>query len=190
MSNPMANAIARVTAREAQPTTLPPDVSELVNLRRRLDEKCDAYDALERSARETRDELRKTIDRLSADLASCGAQRDDAERRCAEMQGRLSGMESSPKPAAPDNSKYEALVAEHTDMRVAHGACAARDAGNQQVIAELRRANETLQAQIQACMVEEPEEPESEDEGESGCEIEVLRGGDDRIRSLKVRYTK
>jgi chaperonin cofactor prefoldin len=185
----MANAIARVTAREAQPTTLPPDASELVMLRRRLDDTKDAYDALERSARETRDELRKTIDRLSAELASCGSQRDDAERRCAEMQGRLSGMESAPKLTAPDNSKYEALVAEHTDLRVMHGSCAARENGLNQVITELRRANETLQAQIQACMVEEPEEPESEDEGESGCEIEVLRGGDDRIRSLKVRYT-
>jgi DNA-directed RNA polymerase subunit L len=189
MSDPIRNAIARVTAREAAPTTLPPDASELVHLRRRLDEKCDAYDALERSARETRNEMRETIDRLTAELTASQSRCDDAERRCAEMQGRISGMESAPKPAAPDNTKYEALVAEHTDLRVTHGACAAKEAGLNQVIAELRRANETMQAQIQACMVEEPEEPEEEEDSESGCEIEVVRGSDDRIRSMRVRYT-
>lgn len=189
MSTAISNAVARLNARQVDTPGTSPETAELILLRDRLDAVQAKYDGLLVSNREYRAEVRADMDRMAAELSACGMQRDDAERRCAEMQGRLAGIASAPAPAASDNSKYEMLVAEHTDLRVMHGSCAARESGLQQVIAELRRANETLSTQVQAALTEEeePEAPESEDEG---CEIEVLRGGDDRIRSLKVRYTK
>jgi hypothetical protein len=64
--------------------------------------------------------------------------------------------------------------------------------------ATLRTENNALLVKVSKleARVDMLESEEMEDEGEDaaeedgGCEIEVLRGGDDRIRSLKVRYTK
>jgi peptidoglycan hydrolase CwlO-like protein len=192
MSDPIRNAIARINATpKVDLPGMSPETSEILLLRGRLDAAQGEIDALLRGNRESRTELNAEIDRLRAELAGCCTQRDEAQRRCAEMEGKMASAEK-PEAPEPDDEyevKYEALVAEHTDLRVMHGACAAKEAGLNQVITELRRANETMQAQIQACMVEEPEEPEEEEDSESGCEIEVVRGSDDRIRSMRVRYT-
>lgn len=193
MSTPIANSVARLNAQAALKADAPGrsfQESEIVLLRTKLDNAIAENDALMRNNRETRAEMGAEITRLQAELAAAGSRCDDAERRCAEMQGRLTGMASAPAPAAPDNSKYESLVADYTDLRVMHGSCAARESGLQQVIAELRRANETLSAQVQAALTEEEEPEEPESEGDDGCEIDVVRGGDNLIRSLKVRYTK
>lgn len=197
MSTPVANAIARMNAKAAMTADAPGrsfQESEIALLRGKLDAAYAENDAILRTSRETRAELTAEITRLQAELGACEMRCSDAERRCAEMQGRIAGMESAPKPEAEDDEyemKYESLVSEHADLRVAHGACAAREEGLRQLIAELRRSNETLTAQVQAALAEEPEdESEDESEAEGGCEIEVLRGGDDRVRSLRVRYTK
>lgn len=192
MNMPIANAVARLNAQsalKADPPGRSLQESEIALLRAKLDAVLAENDALLRTNRETRTEMGGEITRLQAELAAAGTRCEDAERRCAEMQGRISGMGAAPKPAVPDNSKYESLVAEYTDLRVMHGSCAARENGLQQVIAELRRANETLTAQVQAALTEEEEPKVTEDE-DGGCEIDVMRGGDNLIRSLKVRYTK
>jgi len=194
MSTPVANAIARMQARAAPPVDAPGrsmEESEILQMRRMLDALQAKYDALLVTNREARMAKEEELAGLRAELTTACAQRDDAERRCVEMQGRIAGMEAAPRPV-DNGSKYEALVSEFSDLRVEHGACAARENGLQQLIAELRRANDTLTAQIQACLTEDESEDESEDDSEEdgGCDIEVVRGGDDRIRSLKVRYTK
>ena len=195
MSTAIQNAIARITA--APKVDLPgmsAETSEIILLRDRLDCAQREIDALLRGNRETRTELNAEIDRLRAELAGCCTQRDEAQRMCAEMEGKMASAKTTEAPEPDDEyeMKYEALVSEHTDLRIAHGACAAKESGLNQVIVELRRANETLTTQMQAMLTEDETEDESEDatEEEGGCEIEVLRGGDDRIRSLRVRYTK
>jgi hypothetical protein len=193
MSDPIRNAIARMNARAA-PAEAPVraiDQEELTSLRRligKLEQEKEDILATQRALRMAHAE---EIAKLTADVASACAAKDAAELRCAEMQGRASAVVAP--PAAPDSgAKYEALVSEFSDLRVEHGGCAAREEGLRQLITELRRQNDTLTAQIQACLTEDESEDESEDDTEEtgGCEIDVVRGGDDRIRSLKVRYVK
>lgn len=190
----IGNAIARLQSAPPAPVAKP-DLSgaeDITYLHARLVERERQYGAL----LELHERMKKDMtDQVSAARAECDAmrsQRDVAERMCAEYKGRSEAVVTpvAAPVAAPDaTNKYEALVAEFTDLRVLHGSCAAREKGLQDVIAELRRVNETMQAQIQAALTEDDEPEEEGSETESGCEIDVIRGGDDRIRTLKVRYT-
>lgn len=192
MSTPIANAIARMNAR-AVPKVDTPGVSfeesEILLLRHRVDVLKGEKEALLASNHETRMAYESEVNRLQNELASACSQRDDAEKRCAEMQGRLAAVPAVVAPAT--DTRYDSLVAEFADLRVAHGSCGAKEEGLRQVIAELRKTNDMLTAQIQACLTEDDEEPEEPAESpEGGCDIEVVRGSDDRVRSLRVRYTK
>jgi hypothetical protein len=189
MSNPVSNAIARLHASAADTG---PSTNELVRMHAELSQA--AVDLA--AVRAVNDQLGKDNVALRAEVESLRAQKAASDLACAEMRGRMSGMETeapeAPEPAEPEEdyeAMYEAMCEKYNELRVEHAGCAPALAAEKQVTAEVRRSNETLAAQIQACRTEDATESEDDTE-EGGCEIEVLRGGDDRIRSLKVRYTK
>lgn len=184
----ISNAIARLQTNQAPPSKpMLTGAEDIAYLHSKLVDRERQYEALLALHERMKTEMNDKVSAAQAECESMRSQRDAAERMCAEYKGR---SEAATVPAAvPDTTnKYEALVAEFTDLRVLHGSCAAREKGLQDVIAELRRVNETMQAQIQAALTEDEEPEEKDSETESGCEIDVIRGGDDRIRSLKVRY--
>lgn len=191
METALSRAIARLQEPPPQPA-LKADLSgaeDIAYLHSKLVERERQYAALLELHERMKADLNEQVAAARAECEAMRSQKDAAERQCAEYKGRAEG--ATPAPVNDTSLKYESLLAEHTDLRVLHGACAARENGLQQVISELRKANDTLNAQVQAALTEEPEEPETETEApEGGCEIDVIRGGDDRIRSLKVRYTK
>jgi len=187
--DPISNAVALLTAAPPAPVSRQ-DLSgaeDIAYLNSKLVERERQYAAL----LELHERMKKDMaDQVSAARAECEAmrsQRDAAEKMCAEYKGRVEG--AAPAPVNDSTSKYEALVAEYTDLRVAHGSCAAKEEGLRQLNTELRNQNEALLAQIQACLVEDEEAPEApETDKLEGCEIEVIRGGDDRVRGYKVKY--
>ncbi|MEK9809456.1 MAG: hypothetical protein VW362_03345 [Candidatus Nanopelagicales bacterium] len=191
MDASISNAIARLKLDPLPAPSSKSDLSgaeDIAYLHGKLLERERQYAALLELHDRMKQDYCAQLDAARAECESMRGQKDAAERMCAEYKGRSEG--ATPAPANDSTMKYEALVAEHTDLRVQHGACAAREQGLQQVIAELRRANDTLSAQVQAALTEEPEEPEETESEDTGFDVEVVRGGDDRIRTLRVRPTK
>lgn len=188
MDTALSRAIERLQAPPAMPSAKT-DLSgaeDIAYLHSKLVERERQYAALLELHERMKADLNAQADAARAECNAMREQRDAAERTCAEYKGRS----EVPAPAVPDASlKYESLVAEHSDLRVMHGACAAKEEGLRAVISELRRENETLQSQIQACLTEDESEPEESPSVPEGFEVEVVRGGDDRIRTLRVRPT-
>ena len=186
--DPISNAVARLTA---SPPPAPSKASyasaeDIAYLHSKLRERESQYEALLDLHERMKKDLNDQVSAARAECESMRSQRDAAEKTCAEYKGRVEG--ATPAPVNDSTSKYESLVAEYTDLRVLHGSCAAKEEGLRQLNSELRKQNDALQAQIQACLVEEPEESEKEEGPLGGCEIEVVRGGNDLVRTYKVKY--
>jgi len=184
----ISNAVARLTA--SPPASVSrQDLSgaeDIAYLNSKLAERERQYAALLDLHERMKQDMGNQVAAARAECETMRSQRDTAEKMCAEYKGRVEG--ATPAPVSDNVSKYESLVADYTDLRVLHGSCAAKEEGLRQLNAELRKQNDNLQAQIQACLVEDEEPEETSEEKMEGCEIDVIRGGDDRVRSYKVRY--
>jgi hypothetical protein len=120
-------------------------------------------------------------------------ERDAAARECAEYKGRCDVMSNAPKPEAHVDTfeaKYEAKCAELVDVQVQHASCPTKIQSKDQIIVMLNGQVADLTARLKTAEAPKPQEAESEADDATGCEIEVVRDGAEKIRSLKVRYTK
>ena len=80
------------------------------------------------------------------------------------------------------------MMSENTDLKVKVSALEAEVTERKRMETLLREQNYKLSTRVQVLETPEIEEVETETSPE-GYDIDVMRGGDDRIRSLRVRYT-
>ena len=127
------------------------------------------------------------------DTSAMMAKLEDANKRNTELEVEVATLRercaSMEKCMAEEKDDAEEDAQEKVELALARAEAAAAQAACaklQDTVAQL-----TVEVKLlQSCMTEDATETEDDSEEESGCEIEVLRGGDDRIRSLRVRYTK
>ena len=115
------------------------------------------------------------------------------QNRRAEAEARAANI---PTPSAAiltsgvDQEKYDAKCAECSDLQVrlasvsaTHAECSRRDAMQKEQVQMLSSRVQVLEK------VDKPNPVDIPRANLDGYDIDVVRGGDDRIRSLKIRYT-
>ena len=128
---------------------------------------------------------RERAETATTELSDWKAKCATLEERCANLSMPAPAPE---RPAVDYEAKCDSLLAKLADLESKHAACGPKADAQ-------RRVEEVLRAQVadlksQALAVPAVVETEREYEEPTGCQIDVIRGGDDRMRSLVVRYTK
>lgn len=135
-----------------------------------------------------KDEAARQRERADAALIELS----DWKAKCATLEERCANLSipapAPERPAIDYEAKCDSLLSKLADLEAKHAACGPRSDAQ-------RRVEEVLRAQVadlksQALAVPAVVEHEREYEETTGCQIDVIRGGDDRMRSLVVRYTK
>ena len=126
--------------------------------------------------------LREQASSLQTQLAEASSAKSSAEMKVAMLEARPALV------ATQDNSRSDGLMSENTDLKVKVSALEAEVTERKRMEILMREQNDKLSTRI--LVLETPETDEVETtEAPEGYDIEVLRGGDDRIRTLRVRYT-
>ena len=130
--------------------------------------------------------------RLREQLSSATTENAELKGKCATLEERCANLSmpapAPERPAVDYEAKCDSLLVKLADLESKHAACGPKADAQ-------RRVEEVLRAQVadlksQALAVPAVVETEREYEEPTGCQIDVIRGGDDRMRSLVVRYTK
>lgn len=132
-----------------------------------------------------RDEYEKTIAAVRSELAV-------KETLCAQLQARCDMLEKrEPEVRYQENAADPTLRENNDRLRSEIASLQVECAQCRGERDELRRSVTQLESTIEWHRSVTVEEPEKEEETKEplGCDIDVVRGGDDRIRTLRVRYT-
>ncbi len=123
---------------------------------------------------------RAEIDSLKAELAA------SRERESAALARPVETIQAAPQaPAHPD---YEERIAEISDLRVKVASLEAERTAQGRMETQLKLQITERDNRIRALIQEARDEEKSPEYQDTGCEIDVLRDGGDKIRSLRVRY--
>ena len=183
------SVLTMLARRSTKATALPePSLSETAVMRYYLEAEAkrehadNALRVLTATVNAERAEFQQKIASLEARLA-------EASAALAAAQANSAALESRPPAVTRDDSALESLRAVNADLLAECALYKGRCQEMEKADSIARGYIARLEARESAAAVAPVEEPE-EDDTPMNYDIEVVRGGDDKIRSLRVRCTE
>lgn len=185
-------AVLNNLARKAKAAPEKKDDSALMDRLIEANKKRDESETLVQRLMQRVSQADEEVSRLRDQIASASNEAAEWRSKCAVLEERCSHMSKPSEPSPPVQAvpnDYEQRIAEVADLRVQVARLETSAEAASRMESQLRMQITAQEARIAALMTEEKHDMPMPINGSDGYEIDVLRGGDDRIRTLKVRYT-